>query len=370
MGTGSITVELCSLEISVSVWKSLSCNAVGLSSLSAACLRRCDAWYSPSAAMIFARRSRSLSACLAIARCICCGISTSLTSTTLTLIPQGSVCSSMIVCSSSFICSRLTSRSSRSFCPRTLLSVVWEIWLVARMWFSTSMTDLFGSITLKYNTASTRAGTLSRVMTSCGGTPMLTVRRSIFIILSTTGTRRIRPGPLAPSRTLPSLKTTPRSYSWTMRTALARTNTTNNKAAIRTTNAPNPATCANPKPICIKSSLPIRLGQLPGYGRLDGQYHDSAVPDVHHLYLTPYSHRLRAVSLGGILGRDRNGGLPQLAVHEHPTWRAGPDRFLDDSYLPDHPFRPGRYRPLSGHKHFPRNHHEEHRRENPNRRED
>jgi hypothetical protein len=39
-----------------------------------------------------ARRSRSLSACLAIARCICCGISTSLTSTALTLMPHGSVC--------------------------------------------------------------------------------------------------------------------------------------------------------------------------------------------------------------------------------------------------------------------------------------
>jgi hypothetical protein len=36
-------VELCSLEISVSVWKSLSCKAVGLSNLSAACLRRSEA---------------------------------------------------------------------------------------------------------------------------------------------------------------------------------------------------------------------------------------------------------------------------------------------------------------------------------------
>jgi hypothetical protein len=53
------------------VWESLSCNAVGLSSLSAACLRRWEAWYPPSAAMIFARLSRSLSARLAIARCIC-----------------------------------------------------------------------------------------------------------------------------------------------------------------------------------------------------------------------------------------------------------------------------------------------------------
>ena len=47
MGTGRITVELFSLETSFKVWKSLSCNAVGLSSLSAACLRRWEAWYSP-----------------------------------------------------------------------------------------------------------------------------------------------------------------------------------------------------------------------------------------------------------------------------------------------------------------------------------
>src|SRR5829696_8967859 len=48
-----MTVELCSLEISVRVWKSLSCRAVGLSNLSAACFKRSEAWYSPSAAMIF-----------------------------------------------------------------------------------------------------------------------------------------------------------------------------------------------------------------------------------------------------------------------------------------------------------------------------
>ncbi len=125
-------VELFSEATSVKVWNSLSCNAVGPASLSAACFRRWEAWYSPSAAMIFARLSRSLSACLAIARCICCGISTSLTSTALTFTPQGSVCSSMIAWSSSFMASRLVKRSSRSFWPRTLLKVVWLIWLVAR----------------------------------------------------------------------------------------------------------------------------------------------------------------------------------------------------------------------------------------------
>jgi hypothetical protein len=59
---GRMMVEFCSVAISPMVWKSLSCKAVGLSSLSAACLRRSEAWYSPSAPMILALRSRSLSA--------------------------------------------------------------------------------------------------------------------------------------------------------------------------------------------------------------------------------------------------------------------------------------------------------------------
>jgi hypothetical protein len=55
----------------------------------------------------------------------------------------------MILWSSSFMASLLVRRSSRFFWPRMLLRVVWAIWLVARTWFSTSMTLLFGSTTLK-----------------------------------------------------------------------------------------------------------------------------------------------------------------------------------------------------------------------------
>ena len=65
--------------------------------IAAASFSRSEAWNSPSAEMTFARRSRSASACRAIARCMPAGISTSLTSTTETLIPQGDVASSMIV---------------------------------------------------------------------------------------------------------------------------------------------------------------------------------------------------------------------------------------------------------------------------------
>src|SRR6185436_4548987 len=60
---------------------------------------RADAWYSPSALMTLARRSRSASAWRAIARCISCGRSTFLISTLVTFTPQVSVVRSMICCS-------------------------------------------------------------------------------------------------------------------------------------------------------------------------------------------------------------------------------------------------------------------------------
>ncbi len=47
----------------------------------------------------------------------------------------------------------------------------------------------------KYATALTRTGTLSFVITSCGGTFSVTVRRSTFTIRSTIGISRKMPGP-------------------------------------------------------------------------------------------------------------------------------------------------------------------------------
>ena len=107
------------------------------------------AWNSPSAEMILARRSRSASAWRAIARCMSAGSSTSLTSTVLTFTPQGSVCSSMICCSSMLSRSRSESRASSSALPRTERSVVCEIWDVASRKFSTSVIARFGSMTRK-----------------------------------------------------------------------------------------------------------------------------------------------------------------------------------------------------------------------------
>ena len=99
----------------------------------AAWASRSAAWNSPSALITFARRLRSASACRASACCIRSGISTSLISTIVTLMPQGSVCSSMICWRLSFSRSRSASSVSSSALPSTERSVVCAIWSVAAM---------------------------------------------------------------------------------------------------------------------------------------------------------------------------------------------------------------------------------------------
>ena len=74
------------------------------------------------------------------------------------------------------------------------------------------MTASMGSVTLNRTTALTRAGTLSRVMISCGGIVRVTVRWSTLCSLSRPGKINTSPEPCSP-RSLPSRKTTPRSYS-------------------------------------------------------------------------------------------------------------------------------------------------------------
>src|ERR671923_2132744 len=188
IGSGKMIVDDRSELISSIVWRNRSWSDIGFSaSTTAASLSRSDAWNSPSAAITFARRSRSASACRAIARCMPPGISTSLTSTIDTLIPQGPVASSMISCRIALIFSR-SERSWSSTCwPRTERSVVCEIWEVATMKFSIWTIAAFGSTMRKYATAFTRTGTLSLVMTSCGGTVSVIVRRSALTIRSMIG---------------------------------------------------------------------------------------------------------------------------------------------------------------------------------------
>ena len=102
----------------------------------------------------------------------------------------------MIACRIALILSRSESSSSSRCWPSTERSVVCAICDVATMKFSTCTIAFFGSTIRKYATAFTRTGTLSFVITSCGGMLSVIVRRSTFTIRSTTGIRRKRPGPL------------------------------------------------------------------------------------------------------------------------------------------------------------------------------
>src|SRR5438270_5437476 len=174
--------------------------------------------------MIFARRSRSASAWRAIARCMPLGISTSFTATAETLMPHGPVASSMISCRIALIFSRSESSSSSTCWPSTDLSVVCAFCDVATMKFSTCTTALFGSTMRKYATALTRTGTLSFVITSCGGMFNVIVRRSTFTIWSTNGIFQTTPGPRVSSRR-PRRNITPRSYSRMIRTKPSTTAT-------------------------------------------------------------------------------------------------------------------------------------------------
>src|SRR4030066_2192420 len=99
-----------------------------------------------------------------------------------------------------------------------LLSVVCAICDVASIYLSILTTLFAGSITLKYTTAFTFTGTLSLVITSCGGTSMVTVLKSTLTILSTKGIIKMIPGPLV-AFNLPNLNITPLSYSLRILTA-------------------------------------------------------------------------------------------------------------------------------------------------------
>ena len=155
------------------------------------------AWNSPSALMTLARRSRSASACLDIARCMSCGRSTCFTSTAVTFTPQGSVCWSMIRWQL-LVDLVARGRGGRPARPGRARSAAWSARSARSRRGSPppGRPPGRGSMTRKKITAFTLIETLSRVITSCGGTSMATVRRLTFTILSTNGTSRTRPGPL------------------------------------------------------------------------------------------------------------------------------------------------------------------------------
>src|SRR4051812_7527134 len=248
--------------------------------------------------MIFARRSRSASAWRAIARCIPVGISTSLTSTIETLMPHGAVWPSMISCRIALIFSRSLSSSSRTCWPRTERSVVCAICEVATMKFSTWTIASFGSTMRKYATALTRTGTLSFVITSCGGMLSVIVRRSTLTMRSTTGISRKRPGPFGSGNSRPSRNTIPRSYSRATLIAEIRKRTTRKS---RTTRATRP----------------------------------TAMTELSHRELEPV-HRLDLDVLAGHeLAAVRPPGPPELSLDESLPRRANDRLRADDAQRPD-----------------------------------
>src|SRR4029079_2303650 len=97
-----------------------------------------------------------------------------------------------------------------------------------------STTDASASTTRKYATASTRAGTLSRVMTSCGGIVCVIVRRVTRTMRSAIGTSNARPGPFWATKR-PKRNTTPRSYSRSTRTDAPASDTASTTRTDRTT---------------------------------------------------------------------------------------------------------------------------------------
>src|ERR671916_571825 len=136
-------------------------------------------------------------------------------------------------------------------------------------------------------TAFTRAGTLSRVITSWGGTSMVTVLRSILTILSTNGRRTKSPGPFGPPCTRPRRKITPRSYSLTILIALSTTETTNTAITTRAMNPmPKPTACNKPKFSYIREpplvlTLRVHGPAVAGPSRVH-HLHRTSLAEAHH----------------------------------------------------------------------------------------
>src|SRR5215212_4662246 len=139
-------------------------------------------------------------------------------------------------------------------------------------------------------TALTRAGTLSRVMTSWGGTSMVTVLRSILTILSTSGSRIKSPGPLGPPWTLPSLKMTPRSYSLTTLMALIMTEATTMTITTKAMKAKPTLTACNKPTVAYTINPPLSwpVDFPPTSGQLDRHYlHFPSLTETHNPHLAP-----------------------------------------------------------------------------------
>src|SRR5918997_120861 len=165
-------------------------------------------------------------------------------------------------------------------------------------------------------TALTRAGTLSRVMTSWGGTSMVTVLRSILTILSTRGRRMKSPGPLGPPCTLPSLKITPRSYSLTTLMALSTTEAMNRALTPAMIAASHILTACNKPKVAYTKDPPLSWPvDIPAStGQFDGHYlHYPSLSETHHAHLASHVYYGLTVLRVALLWGESKHGPPQLA---------------------------------------------------------
>src|ERR671911_2127018 len=199
-------------------------------------------------------------------------------------------------------------------------------------------------------TALTRAGTLSRVMTSWGGTSMVTVLRSILTILSISGRRMKSPGPFGPPWTRPRRKITPRSYSLTTLMALSMTEATNSTTiTTKIAATPIPTACNKPRVACTRNpplSWPVEIPAATG--QFDGHYlHYPSFTETHHAHLASYPYLRLTLSRASLFGSECKHGPPKLAVHEYPPLRAHSHGAPDGAHLADHPLLARKSRPPS-----------------------
>src|SRR4051812_14706263 len=182
------------------------------------------------------------------------------------------------------------------------------------MKFSICTIASFGETMRKYATAFTRTGTLSFVMTSCGGTVSVIVRRSTLTILSTTGISRKRPGPFGTGSKRPSRKTMPRSYSRATLIAEKRNRTTRNSRIAMMTRAA--LIGLDPTSVGLAGGT-SRVPQAPSTGPLRGGALRVPYVSGPHSQHEPVK-RLAADSFAGPqLFSARSARPPELPVDEH-----------------------------------------------------
>ena len=145
-------------------------------------------FFSPSAFRMDSRLSRSAFICFSIASRIALGGVMFLSSTRVTLIPQGSVATSSEERIFALMISRDVRVSSRSSSPMIFLSVVAVRFSIAMIGFSTPYVKSLASVIWKNTIESICIVTLSFVITGCGGkSTTCSLRLTLLAILSIKG---------------------------------------------------------------------------------------------------------------------------------------------------------------------------------------